>query len=90
MQNDEASPRKKIATDLRSEVMEFCEKDFSGLRVKFPTQRNREFLRRNREFEPGIVQSDLRMTFSEGTESSSSGNPPSTLGIGSGYGDGVP
>jgi hypothetical protein len=29
--------------------------------------RNREFERKNREFEPGLVQSDFRMTFSEGT-----------------------
>ena len=28
---------------------------------------NREFVRENREFEPGGVQSDFRMTFSEGT-----------------------
>jgi hypothetical protein len=26
---------------------------------------NREFVRENREFEPGVVQSDFRMTFSE-------------------------
>jgi len=30
-------------------------------------QQNREFVRENREFEPGVVQSDFRMTFSEET-----------------------
>jgi hypothetical protein len=47
------------------------------LAAKFPTQQNREFLQRNREFvrenrefEPGVVQSDFRMTFSEGTPQS--------------------
>jgi hypothetical protein len=40
-------------------------------RTEYPLRRgeqqNREFVRENREFEPGVVQSDFRMTFSEET-----------------------
>jgi hypothetical protein len=37
------------------------------LAVKFPTQQNREFLQKNREFEQALVQSDFQMMFSEWT-----------------------
>ncbi len=51
-------------------LMRFCtltREQIQRFAAKFPTQQNREFLRRNREFERAIEQSDFRMIFSEGT-----------------------
>src|SRR5262245_41224946 len=59
--------------------MRFCtltRQQIQRLAAKFPTQQDREFLRRNREFahenrefERALEQSDFRMIFSEGTRS---------------------
>jgi hypothetical protein len=59
---------------LLSTILKANAEQIQRLAAKFPTQQNREFLRRNREFagenrefERAIEQSDFRMIFSEGT-----------------------